>query len=122
MADSAPAPEVSASPEGENLLESKKPDDFPNVEFKKNGGSDVPQGSEEKVGLKKTITLVNGVTIIVGSIIGSGIFISPKGLSLFSLLIKCACHFSFCSASLRSPERSRQRWSFAHCLGVRRPF
>ena len=35
---------------------------------------------EEQVGLKASLGLVQGCTIIVGSIIGSGIFIAPGGV------------------------------------------
>ena len=35
---------------------------------------------EEVICLKPKMTLVNGITVIVGSIIGSGIFVSPKGV------------------------------------------
>jgi len=49
------------------------------------------------VKLKPKITLVNGITVIVGSIIGSGIFITPKGVLYevhsvgMSLIIWLAC-------------------------------
>lgn len=36
--------------------------------------------AEEEITLKPKMTLVNGITVIVGSIIGSGIFVSPTGV------------------------------------------
>ncbi|CAB1416240.1 unnamed protein product [Pleuronectes platessa] len=39
---------------------------------------------DRKVGLGKKVTLLRGISIIIGTIIGAGIFISPKGILKYS--------------------------------------
>lgn len=40
--------------------------------------------TEHKIVLERKITLMNGVGIIIGSIIGSGIFVSPSGVFFYT--------------------------------------
>lgn len=43
-------------------------------------GRDGNGNTEKKIAMERRLGLVDGIAMIVGSIVGSGIFISPKGV------------------------------------------
>lgn len=92
---------------------------------------------DNEVGLGKKVTLLRGISIIIGTIIGAGIFISPKGilqhsgsvgmslvvwiacgvLSLFGELVhRCVSRWQRCLSYLESSytewEKCWWKWTF----------
>lgn len=51
---------------------------------KLNGNGTATKPTEQKIVLERKITLMNGVGIIIGTIVGSGIFVSPTGVFFYT--------------------------------------
>lgn len=51
---------------------------------KENMSDKVDSPKDDNIGLQAKMSLVNGCTVIVGSIIGSGIFVSPTGVLMYT--------------------------------------
>lgn len=66
------------------VLNDNNSDDGPNATaVDKLNGSASPK-TEHRIVLERKITLLNGVGIIIGSIVGSGIFVSPTGVFFYT--------------------------------------
>ena len=62
----------------------------------------IPLEQSVQKGVRRTLTLLDGVTMIVGVMIGSGIFISPASVLVNSGSVVCWwCYCSICIPVLR---------------------
>ena len=62
-------------------------------------------GDAEKTKLKRELTLVDGISIIIGIIVGSGIFVSPKGVLQESGSVGLSCLVWLLSGSFSTPAQ-----------------